>query len=266
MSTISPSSIKTTKSLQDRLSACHSQPEIAEVLHEEALAQRLVVKEWDESIVSPTKLAQGVGKTVEINGVLHEITGPSESDVLAQETALYRAAMQPVATTTTTTEQPRDTAGRFVAAEQTLEEIAAEKQAAAAETDRQAGLSLQMRLGNISIDQYLEQSGAIEKHIQQREFRNNENGWKSATDEFLHSDEGANWPGGQEALHRVGELIEANNLMDTADKLQALKDVWRFIQHSDYETAVTKTAAEAKTPEELRAAVGYRGTTGLWGR
>ena len=54
--------------------------------------------------------------------------------------------------------------------------------------------------------------------------------------------------------------------MDTADKFQALKDVWGFIQQSDYETAVTKTAAEAKTPEELRAAVGYRGTTGLWGR
>ena len=83
-----------------RIASClpDSQPEIAEVLHEEALAQRLVAKEWDESIVSPTKLAQGVGKTVEINGVLHEITGPSESDVLAQETALYRAAMQPVAT------------------------------------------------------------------------------------------------------------------------------------------------------------------------
>lgn len=265
MSKISPSAIKVTKSLEDRLAACQSQPEVMAVLHEEAIQQRVVVPDWDETILQPTKLAQSVGKTVEINGVLHEIIGPTEADVLAQETALYRAAMQPVAATTAT-EQSRDAAGRFVAAEQTPEEIAAEKQAAAAETARQADLSFQMKLGNISIDQYLEQSGAIEKHLAQREFRNNEAGWKSATDEFLRSDEGANWPGGDAALQRMGELLQANDLTEATDKLQALKDAWAFIQKSDYETAASKGVADAKTPEELRAAVGYRGTAGLWGR
>src|SRR6202049_3811685 len=114
MSDISPSAIKTTKSLEEQINTCQSQAEVQEILRQAAVDQNLVHRDWDPNILTPNEpgtAPRQVGKVVVLNGVKHSLVADDEDGLLAQENALYKQAMQPVATTETRTEQPRNERG-----------------------------------------------------------------------------------------------------------------------------------------------------------
>ena len=154
-----------------------------------------------------------------MNGVKHVLEASDEASLLAQENALYRQTMQPAATIQQIEQsQPRDTdTGRFVEARKSDE-------TAAAEADRKAALQLQMQLGQIDIATYLEQSGAIDSYlekagvpmedlrsaVQEKSSQRFEQSWKEGTDAFLSSPEGRNWPGGEENMNLVGQVIQSH--------------------------------------------------------
>ena len=253
MSILSPSSIRVTNRLEEKISACQSQAEVQEVLRTEALNQHVVKADWDESILNPTPgAARLLGTVVEINDTSHEIVSDSEADLLRQQNALYAAALgQPAAATAGQPARDAET-GRFVA-EITPEERAAADAAAAAEAQRLALLDLNYRNGIITTEQYIEQSGLIERHLQKKTDEAAFSGWKNATDEFLASPEGANWPG-RSALGRMTEILQANHLED-APSVDALKQAWALMQSEAAEEAIAKTVTEINDPYALRNAL-----------
>jgi hypothetical protein len=272
MSTLSPSSIKTTKTLEEQLQGVTNSEQIKEIMKSAALEQNLIHRDWDPEILvanEPSAAPQKVSKVFVLNGVKHSLTADDEAGLLAQESAIYRAALaQPVATETPI-EQPRNDRGQFTAVEPTV-------------TDEQkAALSLQFQLGQISASEYIEQSGAvsdyleksgaIEKHIERREQTIQKTGWESATELFLQSDEGASWPGGQDSLARIGQIIEASGLTETPDKLDALKQAYALMQQEDGEVtaresfdAASQRIGSATSVDEIREALGR--SSSMFGR
>jgi hypothetical protein len=255
----SDSAIKVTKSIEEQLQGVTNVEQIKQIMRDASLAQNLVRKDFDpaylipvENTAAPTK----VSKVVTLNGVAHSLIADDEAGLLRQESDLYRQAMQPAATTQQT-EQPRNERGQFTATEQV--------------TDEQKALQLQFQLGQIDIETYLDKSGAIEKHIERRETETRTSGWESATQDFLNSAEGASWPGGNEALTRIGQIIEASGLVDTNDKLEALKQAYAAMQQEDdeitaqHQDAETQTrVAGANSVEEIRHALGR--SSSMFGR
>jgi hypothetical protein len=123
-------------------------------------------------------------------------------------------------------------------------------------------------LGQIDIPTYLEQSGEIEKRIERRETETRNSGWESATQDFLNSEEGSSWPGGNEALTRIGQIIEASGLTDTPDKLEALKQAYAAMQQEDSEVIAQKQDVEAAqkigsatSVDEIRTALRSNGSS-----
>src|SRR5713101_1679653 len=49
--------------------------------------------------------------------------------------------------------------------------------------------------------------------------------WAKATEQFLTSEAGQNWPGGSNNLTLMGYLLRVNGLADAEDKVSALKAV-----------------------------------------
>jgi hypothetical protein len=143
-------------------------------------------------------------KTVIFNGVKHELVAASEVDLLAKENAVYRAGIEP--TTTQQTEQPRNDRGQFTTAE----------------------LDLQFRTGQIDGRTYLERSGIDVDALPQTSDRQFQQSWADATEEFLHSDAGATWPGGLKNRDLLGKIIQSNGLLDAEDKVAAMAEAYAF--------------------------------------
>ena len=142
---------------------------------------------------------------------------------------------------------------------------------------RQADLRGQMIRGEISVDEYALQSGAMDRvwaaqdidvnalrDISVQKYQQN---WATATEEFLQS---SDWPGGEQNKKRLGEVLIS---MDAIDKpsVETLRKAFDFMkQHNmiveNAETVQAQKIAQARTPEELKDAIGYRGNTALWGK
>ena len=196
------SAIKVDAALNEKLKTA-SHEEMKELLKDAGTEQGLWHPDWDTSILvpnEPSAAPQKVGKVVRLNGVAYSLTADDEAGLLAQETEIYKQAMKPAATTQQI-QQPRDeTTGRFVEQKQPVAAVDAEKQAA---------LSVQFQLGQISASDYLEQSGAIDSYlekagipledlkaqVQEKQGERLTSSWQSATDEFL-AGSGNWWPGG----------------------------------------------------------------------
>lgn len=68
---------------------------------------------------------------------------------------------------------------------------------------------------------------AVERNVEQRAANSAEDqkyvqSWADATQQFLHSDAGADWPGGERNKEILGRVLADNDLLDAEDKVAAL--------------------------------------------
>lgn len=116
----------------------------------------------------------------------------------------------------------------------------AEEQAAA-----KAELELKFKRGEISTAEFLEQSGAVDEYLSKRGVpidalkaavdRNQESteqqSWETATQKFLNSPAGADWPGGYKNLELIGMIISSQpTLLNADDKVAALAQAYNFMK------------------------------------
>jgi hypothetical protein len=256
------SAIKVDAALEEKLKGA-SFEEIKAHLANAAVEQRLVVPDaYDASILLPVEQGtapQKFAKAVIVNGVKHIIEGNSELELEKAESAFYRKQFEqpPV----THSEQPCSDHGRSVS----------DEDAAA-----QADLRLRIMRGETTVDQavgeYLQAKGIpledLKASVAEKQNQRLAQSWEQSVEEFLKSPAGQDWPGGQENLKRIGQVLESNNLTDAEDKVAALAQAYEYLKSTNRlvaneEVEMHTRIANAKTPEEIRAALG-RGSSTLW--
>jgi len=243
--TAADSAIRVNKTLEEKVAAAQSQAEVLQIMKAASLEQGLVVPDrFDPDILHPvapserSAAPQKFRKTVVVSGVKHVLESDSELGLASAESALYKSLFsQPAAPANG--EQPRDSQGRFVPAEpepQSADEVA-----------RVAELELQFKRGDITAADYLERSGAIEKHEQRKLIGD----WKSATNEFIHSEAARNYPGGTETLQRMYNVLVEQGWENNASA-ETLEAAWQILQQEDYENAITEKVNAASDKFALR--------------
>ena len=263
MSDISPSSIKVDQNLESRIAAATSQAEVQALLHEAAIAQHLVEPDrFDPNLLLPVErpTPQGYAKRVVVNGKTHIIEAETEQSLLAAENALFRSLFEPNANSNSNQEQhqeeppapARDPAtGRFVA----------KPDAVAMEA-----LNIAFQSGAITAAQYLEKTGAIDQYLeshgvdmatlqqvsQEREGQAYEQSWADATKEFLNG-VGSDWPGGQENMQALGQLLIDNPELAEGDKVEALTACFEHMkQNNMLVESIESKISSVRSPQELR--------------
>ena len=147
-----------------------------------------------------------------------------------------------------------------------------------------AELELQWKRGTITGAEYLERSGAIEAHLaaqgidvevlkeqsaEKAAAAIYQQSWADATQNFLRPPAGADWPGGEANKERLGKIIEqlgqGNPDIEKENKVEVLANAWSIMKRND---AQTKAILEAKSPEDIRNALGInsRDSSGFFGR
>ncbi len=262
------SPINVTPDMQKALETANAE-QIKELMKQAAVDQRLVVREWDTSILTPVTQGtapQKVGKVVVLNGVKHTLEAATEQELLAKENALYRSQLQPATTTTT---------------RQTVEQPPVNQ----ANADQKAALSLEFQMGRLTVDEYLQQSGAIDSYLADqgidmdslREVAASQQtertiqSWAEATEEFKNSSAGASWPGGEANRAKLGEILIEMGAEDSPNA-ENLRLAYQYMQENNLlvpnsEIEVRDRIAEATSPAELREALGYNErSSGMFGR
>lgn len=133
-------------------------------------------------------------------------------------------------------------------------------------------LELKFKRGEITGQDYIEKSGAISKYLESQgipvaELKNTvekgrtetyENGWKTATETFLGSAAGADWPGGARNLKLIGTKLAAMGLTDAEDKVGAITKAYAALKADDIlfppETTAEADAAKAADAAAQKAA------------
>ena len=225
-----------------------------------------VADRYDPSIllpnpeVEPGTNPRGFAKTIVINGEKHILEAPTEAGLLAAENQLLQSVLATPAAAKT--EVARDaTTGRFVQAEEVD----------AAEVQRRADLDRQFRTGLISTENYLSQSGLIERYLAAQGIDVDElksasaekaeakfiGSWEQATEAFRarHAND---WEGGEENTARMAQIIADNDLADSADKLDAMERAYQHLKNNDLvaenpETAYQREIAAASSSAEIHA-------------
>jgi len=198
-------------------------------------------------------------RTEVIGGREFTFTGPSESALSASiEGAKVAAAEFENA-------QARDDSGRFVGRN-------ADGDDGGAEIARQTELELQFRRGEISVKEYIEQSGAVTEFLESqgvpldelrevaglRQAHAFEQDWVAATETFL-AGPGGDWPGGNANKTNLQNALVALGLMDADDKVGALVQAYEYMKQNNalipYEQANVSAAIQKElataSPEEL---------------
>ncbi len=287
------SALKLTPDQEKAISEMKSSTEISAYLMDQMVEQGLAAREWDPTILRPIEQKPvGLTKSITVNGVRHVVEGKNEQELLANENAILHAAFsQPAAAAAAVrqpaaaVEQPRDAAGRFVEAVPVVVDEATKK-----------ALSLKLQLGQISVAEYLEQSGAVNEYLEsqgvpltelqtavkERQETRFTQDWVEAVEAFRNSAEGLDWPGSQENLLTIGRIIAKNNLTDAEDKTAALIAAFNYMKENNLvadtpESRAANAKAEmeekvknATSMSELLEAVGYREnymrSSGVFGR
>jgi hypothetical protein len=281
MSGLTPadSRIKVTRSIEDRVAAAGSQAEIQQIMRQAAIDQGAVVPDiYDPNVLlevvpgERSAAPQKFGKTVTVNGTKHVLSANSEAELLASENALFRGLFSQTAPART--EPVRNDRGQFVKAND-----ATAKAAEAAEAERLAGLQLDFQIGRIDAATYIRESHAVDSYLAeqgvdmdalkevtaQKQGDRYQQSWKDATEAFKQSADGADWPGGNENLKTVGELLIANGFEDAEDKVAALQSVYQYMRDNKLvREPVESKIANAQSPEQIREALG-RSSSSLFG-
>jgi len=265
------SAIRMTPALEKEISEALPE-QIKAILGRAAYEQGLVVPDAaNPQILHPTALAANAprkfAKYVTVDGQRHLLEGGSPEELANAETDLYQQLFEK-----SDDGQARDAQGRFVA-QPTAEEKAAQELA----TANRAELELKFKRGDITAEQYLEQSGAIGTYLQNHGILPEaltavselvtHNSWAAATEEFLQG-AGSDWPGGEENKNILAAILEENGM--TEPTVENLSAAYRFAQENDLlvenpETAAHNKIAEANCVEDIRTALN-RPSSGLFDR
>jgi hypothetical protein len=260
------SAIRITPDLQERIGNA-SPDEIKSILANAALSQGLVTPDpYNPSLLHPTALADHAprkfGKVVTINGVKYALEGGSPEELANAETSLYQQVLEGG---DNNNEQARDAQGRFVREQTPEEKAAGELQAA-----NRADLELAWKRGDITGEQYLEQSGAVATYLQNHGMNPDalatvsdaiyQNTWQAATEQFLNSPEGESWPGGEANLVMASKLLEENPELMNNPSADALAAVWNYMRENDLavpnpEVTQQQQISEAMDVNQIREAL-----------
>lgn len=233
-----------------------SMEEVKEYLKECAVDQGLVTRDvYSPDVLIPTErpTPKRFARTVTINGVKRYVEANSEDELNKAEIELYRSLQADSNNgTSAATEQSRDSNGRFVSEED-----------ASAEVARRAELDLKFRRGELSVEQYLAENPAVLNEYMKRNFnldaqeiqgKSFEKSWADATSEFLAQ---SDWPGGDKNQRMMVEILEANNLQDSEDKVAALREVYDYMRKENLLTIpkdvqAVRDMSTATDPEAIR--------------
>lgn len=275
MSDISPSSIKTTKTLEEQINAAQSQIEVQEILRQAAIDQKLVHRDWDPNILTPNEpgtVPRGFAKAVtDGQGRKLIFEGATELEV-EQRLGEYFRSLNLAHPEPQTPESARGADGRFV-------EQGKQDDRSALEAANQVELELRWKRGEISSDVYLAESGALDRALQnsgidpeslrevaatKRSERFTQS-WADATTQFLQG-AGKDWPGGSENLEIAGRLIAENGLTDQPSA-ETLATVWQHMKENGLAVDNPETrVASSNSVEEIKQLFGRQSSSSMFGR
>lgn len=230
------SAIRLNNEQEQHLAGLTSATEIQEYLHRLAQEQELVKPDiYSGDLLATEKglnAPRTVSKVLVINQTRYELTAENEQALQAKELDLYRALEQQ----TTEQEQPRDQeTGRFISAEEQAQDAA--------------------------VAAFLARRGLTPEVIDEMAGKSFTRDWETATRDYLHSPDGANWPGGERNKEIIGEIITTNGWLDAEDKAAALAAAVNYARDNNLlvvnpETETAQKIGEAKTFQEVQAALG----------
>jgi len=268
------SAIRMTPALEKEISEALPE-QIKAILGRAAYEQGLVVPDAaNPQILHPTALAANAprkfAKYVTVDGQRHLLEGGSPEELANAETDLYQQLFEK-----SDDGQARDSQGRFVA-----EPTAAEKAAQELATANRAELELKFKRGDITAEQYLEQSGAIGTYLENHGILPEalatvsdalyQNTWAQATEQFLNSESGASWPGGEQNMKTLAAILEENGM--TEPSVENLSAAYQYARENNLlqpnpELEAHNAIAEANSVEQIREAMGRpTGSSGLFDR
>jgi hypothetical protein len=267
MSDISKSAIQTDEQFEAEV-AKMSFEQIKVAMAERAVQQGLAARDhYDPNVLVAQERPATFVKAVIVDGQTHEFTGATEQEAADALTAFYRSHFAgqektgsrwftKQTTEQTTEERPRDEeTGRFTARVE-LDPVA------------KSELELKFKRGEISTADYLAQSGAIEEHLESKgisveslkeaSLQNYHKSWADATAEFLQSEAGSTWPGGDENRNIAARLMSENGLTNQPS-VETLTRVFQHMKEHDLlvenpEMTARANISSAKTVEEVRMA------------
>lgn len=234
-----------------------SEADTAAAVHkaeEKAAADRLAAAQ-----VLASEAPKSFSRTENIGGKDFVFEATSELELANQVANAYRVAygIQP----TSQADETDPTPDPAVIAAQAASEAAAK-----------AELELKFKRGEITTADYLEQSGAIKDYlskegvsidalktaVDQSQTATYEKSWAQATEEFLHSAAGSDWPGGNRNREQLGMRLAALGLTDAKDKVAALAVAYNEMKKSNSvftnELADQTQQQQQQTPEQKAAA------------
>jgi hypothetical protein len=209
--------------------------EIKQYLRTIAESQGLIYRDaFDHNIIheveNPTLAPTRFTRNVRIDAREIAVEADSELELERKVGDMYRGAQavrEEEAATTTRQAAPTAT--------ESAEQIA-----------NRVELELAFKRGTITTQEYLERSGAVTEYlekqgvpiedlreaVQEKSSTRFEKSWANATQEFLNSREGADWPGGNENLEIIGQKLQQLGLTDAEDKVQALAQAYAAMKQS----------------------------------
>ncbi len=147
---------------------------------------------------------------------------------------------------------------------------------------RQTDLELKFKRGELSTQEFLEQSGAIAHYmashgapleqivqtVQEAQAQQEIESWRDAVQTFLTTASGADWPGNSKNLEMIGLQIQSLGLVDASDKVAALAQAYQSmkqkgilfppevaVQAANELAALQEAMGSATSAEEVRQAV-----------
>jgi pyruvate dehydrogenase E2 component (dihydrolipoamide acetyltransferase) len=179
-----------------------------------------------------TEAAKGYTRVENIGGRDFEFSGANEDEVNQMILNAYRIAY--------TVREDATPAVETVHTVDPAAEAAAVAAAAAAEATAKAELELKFKRGEITAADYIEQSGAMDAYlaakgvpiealkatVEQSQDSQEQQSWAEASEAFLHSVSGADWPGGEQNRNLIGLKVAELGLVDEKDKVAALAKAW----------------------------------------
>jgi hypothetical protein len=268
--------IKVTPSLEQEISEATSTSAIHEILHRAAVSQHLIEPDpldrdgkdyFNYKPVQPgtAAAANGFAKVLIVDGIKHVVEGATEAELASNELALMRSLF---GGNNGATEQTRNSAGQFVS-QADIEAEAARVAAANADPAARIEADLVARaLAAQGIDM-----DTLKEYSLTKQGEKFQQSWADATETFRanHPD----WMGGLDNQNLFAKLLSENNLVDAEDKAAALEAVYNYAVENKMliepaEKTLERKISEARTVEEIQAAIGYRSMdgrdSGMWGR
>lgn len=224
-----------------------SSPEAIQSAIQAELARQTSATEAEAATAAAAKIAAekvtaanaGVTRTEVIGGQEFTFTGANQAEVDQLVLNAYRVAYAVGGNTGSTREEVQ------IDPAQANADVVAAQAAADAETARQTELGLKFQRGEISVKEYLEESGAVseflekegisidalKQSVQKNQDESYKADWQSATAAFL-AGPGAEWPGGDVNKFNLQNTLVALDLMYADDKVEALVKAYEHMKQN----------------------------------